>query len=157
MLKRTRLILFKTKKLLSLFYVWWKSENLTSCLFLIVFWLPAVVLATRLLCYVTLMNFSTIILAIYTWYDMFKICSRLKEPTENTSVNKNSLISWKQSVNFESKNHHDSRSKLMQQIPQKSKSIIKTRGSTLIKTKKVFGTLYMFRQSFTTEDDGTKT
>ncbi len=132
MLKRTWLILFKTKKLLSSFYVWWKSRNLTSCLNSIIFWLSVIMLATHLLCYVTMMNFSTITLIIYTWYDMFKICSQSTKSMRNTLVNKNSLISWKQSINFKSKNYNetktklDTRAKIKQQISQKSKSIIRT-------------------------------
>ncbi len=132
MLKHTWLILFKTKNLLSSFYVWWKSRNLTSCFNLIIFWLSVIMLTTHLLCYVTMMNFNTITLAIYIWYNMFKICSWSTKSTKNTLVNKNSLISWKQSVNFKSKNNNEMRMKLdmwakiKQQISQKSKSIIRT-------------------------------
>ncbi len=131
-MKHTWLILFKMKKLLSSFYVWWKSENLTSCLNSIIFWLSVIMLTTHLLYYVTMMNFSMIMFAIYTWYDMFKICSRSMKFMRNTLVNKNLLISWKQSINFESKNHNETRTKLdmqakiKQQISQKSNSIIKT-------------------------------
>ncbi len=131
MLKCTWLILFKTKKLLSSFYVWWESRNLTSCLNSIVFWLSVIMLATHLLCYVIMMNFNTITLAIYTWYNMFKICSWSTKSIKNTLVNKNSSISWKQSVNFKSKNHNEmkmklnTQAKIKQQILQKSKSIIR--------------------------------
>ena len=132
MLKHTWLILFKMKKLLSSFYVWWESRNLTSCLNSIIFWLSVIMLATHLLCYVTMMNFSMIMLVIYTWYNMFKICSWSTKFTRNTLVNKNLSISWKQSVNFKSKNHNETKTKLdmqakiKQQISQKSKSIIRT-------------------------------
>ncbi len=132
MLKCTWLILFKTKKLLSSFYVWWESKNLTSCLNSIVFWLSVIMLATYLLYYVTMMKFSTIMLIIYIWYDMFKICSQSMKFMKNTLVNKNSSISWKQNVNFKSKNHNETRTKfdmqakIKQQTSQKSKSIIKT-------------------------------
>ncbi len=132
MLKHTWLIFFKTKKLLSSFYVWWKSRNLISCLNSIIFWLSVIMLATHLLCYVTMINFSMIMLAIYTWYNMFKICSWSTKSTKNTLVNKNSSISWKQSVNFKSKSHNEMRTKLdmqakiKQQTLQKSKSIIRT-------------------------------
>ncbi len=108
-----------------------RSENLTSCFNSIVFWLSVIMLATRLLYYVTMMNFSMITLAIYIWYDMFKICSRSTKSMKNTLVNKNSLISWKQSINFKSKSHNetktklDTRAKIKQQTSQKSKSIIR--------------------------------
>ncbi len=131
MLKCTWLILFKTKKLLSSFYIWWESRNLTSCFNSIIFWLSVIMFATCLLYYVTMINFSTITLAIYTWYNMFKICSRSTKSMRNTLVNKNSLISWKQSVNFKSKSHNETRTKLdmqakiKQQILQKSKNIIR--------------------------------
>ncbi len=78
-----------------------------------------------------MMNFSTITLAIYIWYNMFKICSWSMKSIRNTLVNKNSSISWKQSINFKSKNHNEMRTKLdtqakiKQQISQKSKSIIR--------------------------------
>jgi len=63
--------------------------------------------------------------------DRIKICSQSTKFMRNTLINKNSSISWKQSVNFKSKNHNEMRMKLdmqakiKQQISQKSKSIIR--------------------------------
>ncbi len=128
MLKCTWLILFKTKNLLLSFYVWWELENLTSCFSSIIFWLFIIMLATHLLYYVTIMNFNIITLAIYIWYNMFKICSQSTKFIKNTSVNKNLLISWKQSITFKSKNYNKTWIKLLQQILQKSKNHIKMQG-----------------------------